>query len=370
MGARWVRITFILLAVAVSVVSIAHAWPDEAPDPAAAPFAALAAPRPALPAGSRHLYSLATAGAAPSLANYPAIWEADGFASPHAASHSVPIPDLAPLLRAQGDFLDRLSAHPDPAAARASMDRDLAFWRRALEGANVVAVKRAAVRAVERNLRTRARLARAHQEAGVLASAPRLRRLTIRERSFFDPLAFELAIDRAFMTHLDEFLRASGQHRWDLAVLPYKRERTYNRHIAHNAPVLRMASLGAAELVDAYARRPRRLHTLGTWDYVINAKGVWALEMADASHVYGAYMLSGHDLDALVVLVNLVEDLSRAAVPGAAAQEFIERNSTEYRNPFVPREIAAVSPDGGRAYFVSQPGEGGRTRLRLDLELR
>ncbi len=368
MRSRGVRATFMV--IAATAVSVAYGWPDEAPDPATAPYAALAGPQPALPPDSRHLYSFASAGATLTSESYPGIWEADRFASPFPASHSVPIPDFAPVLRAQREFLEGLSDQAKPATARAALDRDLAFWRGALEGANVVAIKRAAVRAVEHNLRTRARLAQAHHEAGVLASAPRLQRLSIRERSFFEPLAFELAIDRDFIAHLDDFLNSPGQRRWDVAVLPYRLERTYNRHIAHNAPVLAMACLDAAELVDAYARRPRRLHTLGPWDYVVNAKGVWALEMADASHLYGAYMLSGHDLDALVVLVNLVEDMARAGVASASAQDFITRDPDKYRNPFVPRELTTVSPDGRRAYFASQPGEGGKARLRLELELR
>lgn len=370
MRVRRMRIALFVAAAAVAAATVAYAWPDESPDPATAPFVALASPRPSLPARSRHLYSLATEGSTLSPETYAAIWEADRFDSPFAASHSVSIPDLSPVLLAQGEFLDRLSRHPDAAMARDKLEADLAFWRRALDGANVVAIKLAAIRAVERNLHTRARLARAHQEAGVLAGRSPIARLSIRERSFCDPLAFELAIDRAFMSHLDEFLRDSGQGRRVLAMLPFKRERTYNRHIAHNIPVLRMASLDAAELVRAYAARPRRLHTLGAWDYVINLKGVWALEMADASHKYGMYMLSGHDLDALIVLVNLAEDLARAGVPAAGARDFIARNPGQFGNPFVPGETAAVSADGASAYFPTRPGEGGSPRLRLALELR
>jgi hypothetical protein len=303
------------------------------------------------------------------LTRYVQMQSATHFHSPLPASHKVLLPDFGPVLDTQALYLALLSAQPADADSMAAMEADLQFWRRALADTNVMLAKRTCLQAIRANLQARALLAEKRQEAGPLADFRPILRLTEAELSMLHALRHELAIDYAVMNQLSDFLAENMPARWDLRLLPYQPVRTFNLHLEQNNDVLRLAASKAAELANGYTYRPPRLHRITKLDYLFNTTGVWVLDLTDATHLYGYYMLAAHDVDALVVLVNLVEELARKGKLRELDRASFAELSRPYTNPYAPTETASWSDIEHRIYFNTRPGDLSKIRIPLSIDL-
>ena len=420
---RWLKRVGYLLAAVTALLVVAHLAPDEKPLPDTSPIRSLAdkgsaevplentwfafvfgflAPPEANPfvSGAR-MVNEALRGASPPLikaisppptdnvcapcttekastlrrthqtllARYTQMRTVTHFHSPLPASHKMLLPEFGPLLSTQSLYLALVQADAADADTMVAMEADLLFWRRALAGTNLVLAKRACLKAIRANLQARAQMSQKWQAAGLLAAASPVPRLTEAELSLLYALRLELAIDYSVMHQLPDFLAENMPRRWDLRLLPYQPVRTFNLHLEQNDAVLSLASLKAADLAAGYGSRPPRLHKITTSDYLFNTTGVWVLDVTDATHLYGNYMLAAHDLDALVVLVNLVEDLARKGRLRSMDRSTFPELSRPYVNPYDKTETASWSETENRLYFNTRPGEASQIRFDLSLEL-
>ena len=231
------------------------------------------------------------------LDNYIALYSATDFRYVLPPKLNLRMPPIHEIVVAQQLLHALIRTDSNPAMALQRADLDLAHWRRVLAETNTLISKMAASQAVSRALELRVALLD-RLDAKSRALAARVSPLSSEEVSINDALRFEVAIDYVVMTNLDSVLSGlPGERPGVHEILPFRPNRTFNRHLQDYEQTFAMAQMSRDGLIASMTSPLPKLHAVTWWDYVINGRGVWLLQQADATEKYGAYMLALRDLE-------------------------------------------------------------------------
>ena len=267
-----------------------------------------------------------------------------------------PVPAYSDLLLAQSIVLRELWRHDDATAVAALVD-ELAFYRVLLAESENVLGKMIAVALMEEGVRVYARLV----SRG--AALPPLARLSRAELSLVGPLRWEAvaaitAGDRE-RSALSSELFARPVDRILFQVVPYQPQRTLNAVVD---PIVKAAAASTLTAAELQLRRDEFVASgLATDEWLVNAGGAYLLQGAPD---FLSYVERVHDLDALIVLAQVVHAAVDSGVDAASIGPFLLALPRELRHPADGRPPVWAD---GEVSFIG--GLSGRLPARLPLPL-
>ena len=255
----------------------------------------------------------------------------------------IPIPELSSFIainRLYGIMYAMLYLSGSHEAALTALANDIEFVRRLLQQANTMLMKMIALSMLKHDLYIYETLMDVPATDNYFSENIPL--LSAAERSFMEPVKYEFNLNKKLVTEIKEYPGIYLHDFYYPEWLPFpmlKENHSINMLFKAFNSILEDSKLPADEFYRHAGDNPGRKRQLKPdWlSYVYNPIGsiLFSISLPD----FDKYIIRMHDMNGLIMLINLKQKIKRENVSEDAITAYLEENRKNYSNPYTGDSI-------------------------------